>query len=164
MMFVNATINPQTNMCVHMYYSRLYKHIIDIVDMMTCCVYRTIVSTSDVNLTDSSPQQRLNTGFSPNPQAVGYGTTNQPVAEYQYLSQSDRVPVVPKVYASLVAVPPQIQSSAVYSPHSDANVVEYEMTNHPATEYEALSSEARVPVVHKVYASLKGPGGGDINT
>ncbi|KAI0213949.1 hypothetical protein LSAT2_000964 [Lamellibrachia satsuma] len=125
---------------------------------------RTIVSTSDVNLKDSSPQQRSNTGVSPNPQAVGYGMTNQPVAEYQYLSQSDRVPVVPKVYASLVAVPPQTQSNAVYSPHSNANVLEYEMTNHPATEYEALSSEARVQVVHKVYASLKGPGGGNTNS
>ncbi|KAI0224452.1 hypothetical protein LSAT2_024542 [Lamellibrachia satsuma] len=125
---------------------------------------RTIMSTSGVNLKGSSPQQRSNTGVSPNPQAVGYGMTNQPVAEYQYLSQSDRVPVVPKVYASLVAIPSQTQSNAVYSPHSDANVLESEMTNHPATEYEGLSSEARVPVVHKVYASLKGSAHGDINT
>ncbi|KAI0233726.1 hypothetical protein LSAT2_016060 [Lamellibrachia satsuma] len=93
------------------------------------------------------PQQRSNTGVSPNPQKVGYGMTNQPDDEYQTLAPTERVLVATKFYASLGNISPQPPSNAVFSLQ--------ERTTQRTTEYEALSSQARVPVEHKVYATLK---------
>ena len=92
--------------------------------------------------------------------------TAQQEAEYQTISETERVSGVPKVNRSRGTVSPIPQADAVTSLQSNsiAESVEREVTTQPAVEYEALSSHVRPRDTEKVYAPLRNSVPGISNT
>ena len=92
--------------------------------------------------------------------------TVQLEAEYQSISETERVSGVPKVNRSSGSVSPLPQADAIASLQSNsiAETVEREETTQPAVEYEGLSSYVRPQETEKIYAPLRNSVPGVSNT